>query len=60
MTSSERPDADALEQAAPVTDSEDRDDDLRSLDDSEVNPADAVEQRRDAGGDDDDEDYPAG
>ena len=53
MNSIELPDADAIEQQMPLDDVEDSPEDLPA----EVDPADAVDQHRDVGGDDA-EDYP--
>jgi hypothetical protein len=58
MSSAEVPDADALEQQTPVEEAEDATVNPTELP-LEVNPADAVEQHRDLGGDDA-EDYPPG
>jgi hypothetical protein len=58
MSSAELPDVDAIEQQILIDDVEDREDDLTQLP-TEVDPADAVEQHRDLGGDDVD-DYPWG
>jgi hypothetical protein len=58
MSSAELPDVDAIEQQMSIDDVEDREDDLGELP-SGVDPADAVEQHREVGGDDA-EDYPRG
>ncbi|MBV9142896.1 MAG: hypothetical protein JO115_18620 [Pseudonocardiales bacterium] len=58
MSSAEVPDADALEQQIPVEETEGAIVNPTELP-LEVNPADAVEQHRDLGGDDA-EDYPPG
>ena len=58
MTSAELPDVDAIEQQRSIDDAEDGDDDFTQLP-TDVDPADAVEQHRDLGGDDTD-DYPRG
>lgn len=56
MSSAELPDTDAIEQQMTINDVEDREDDLGELP-TEADPADAVEQHRNLGGDDA-EDYP--
>jgi hypothetical protein len=58
MSSAELPDIDAIEQQTSIDDVEDREDDFTQLP-TEVDPADAVEQHRDLGGDDADH-YPWG
>lgn len=58
MSSVEVPETDAIEQQMPLDDVEDSPEDLPTeLDPTEVDPADAVDQHRDVGGDDA-EDYP--
>jgi hypothetical protein len=58
MSSAEVPDADAIDQQITLDEGEDVEDKHVELP-TEVNPADAVEQRRGLGGDDA-EDYPPG
>lgn len=58
MSSAELPDADVIDQQTPIDDVENHEDNLRELA-TDVDPADAVEQRRSLGGDDA-EDYPRG
>ncbi|MDQ4010617.1 MAG: hypothetical protein M3228_07970 [Actinomycetota bacterium] len=56
MSSAELPEVDAIDQQRLIDDVEDREDDFPPLP-VEADPADAVEQHRDLGGDDVD-DYP--
>jgi hypothetical protein len=57
MSSVEVPDADAIEQQMPLDDVDTPGDLPTEVDLTEVDPADAVDQHRDVGGDDA-EDYP--